>query len=160
MAGPPPKGKASESIEPEIEGPLIYVGAVDENCWFVNSHTAGISIEWLVDSGAGHSLVDIHKFMEIDPARRPSMRDCPFRLKGAGGETLKVYGEVNLEVKLGQCWYEIPVVVAELGNFEGLLGIRYLRSASECRMDFVRGILSVDDHKIPLHEKIKIAYPT
>ena len=72
-------------------------------------------------------------------------------MRGAGGDSLKVYGKVVLEVMLGRYWYEIPTVVADLGNRDGLLGIRYLRLANECQMDFIRGILSVDDNKIQLH---------
>ena len=153
MAGPPPKGKATEMVDERNSGPLIYVRAIDGDCWFLDGHTAGVNIEWLVDSGAGHSLIDFTKFMEIAPAKRPSLRPCPFRLRGAGGEALKVYGEMTLEVMLGRCWYEVPTIVAELGNLEALLGIGYLRSASECQMDFVRGILSVDNNKIQLHER-------
>ena len=133
------------------KGPLVYVRSTDDDCWFLNGHTVGLDIEWLVDSGAGHSLIDFQKFMQIDPTKRPCIEPCPIRLRGAGGESLKVYGEVVLEVMLGRYWYEIPTVVADLGNLEGLLGIRYLRSANECQMDFIRGILSVDDNKIQLH---------
>ena len=71
--------------------------------------------------------------MQIDPTQRPCIEPCPIRLKGAGGETLKVYGEVVLEVMLGRYWYEIPTVIEDLGNLEGLLGMCYLRSANECQ---------------------------
>ena len=81
MAGPSPKDKATEMVDKRNSGPLIYVRAIDGDCWFLDGHTAGVNIEWLVDSGAGHSLIDYTKFMEIAPAKRPSLRPCPFRLR-------------------------------------------------------------------------------
>ena len=69
---------------------MIYVRAVDDDCWFLKGYTCGLDVEWLVDSGAGHSLIDYVKFMEIDPVKRPSLQACPFRLIGAGGDCLFV----------------------------------------------------------------------
>ena len=69
MAGPLPKGIAGDLSLNDEKGPLIYVRSTDDDCWFLNGHTAGLDIEWLVDSGAGHSLIDFQKFMQIDPTK-------------------------------------------------------------------------------------------
>ena len=64
-----------------------------------------------------------------------------------------MYGEVTLDVRLAQIDFSIPLVVADLGGLQGILGNRFIRSADDVDFDLRRGTMSVGSEVYYLHER-------
>ena len=130
-----------------------YVRALNDDSWYVQGSIGADTVEWLIDSGAGPNLLDYRRYNTLDPATRPSLLEYPTELLAAGGTQLRVYGEANVEVRFGSLDFAIPVVVADLGDLQGILGNRFIRSAEDVTFDLRKGTMTVGEQVCYLHER-------
>ena len=130
-----------------------YVRALSDDSWFVHGLIGTNSVEWLIDSGAGPSLLDYGVYTSLDPSIRPSLMEYSVSLLAAGGAPLKVYGQIAVEVKFGKTEFVIPLVVTDLGGLQGILGNMFIRSAEDVEFDLRRGTMSMGSEVYYLHER-------
>ena len=130
-----------------------YVRALSDDSWFVHGLIGTDSVEWLIDSGAGPSLLDYGVYTSLDPSIRPSLMEYSVSLVAAAGAPLKVYGQIAVEVKFGKTEFVIPLVVTDLGGLQGILGNMFIRSAEDVEFDLRRGTMSMGSEVYYLHER-------
>ena len=119
-----------------------------KECWYVHSEVTGQNIKWLIDTGASPNVLNWETFRELSESQGIQMEDSDAHLKAADGNDLKVHGETKLQVQLGEDVFLIPVVVAELGGLQGMLGMDFL---SQCVIDSQHGRLLREQSEISLH---------
>ena len=104
------------------DGNQGYVRALSDDSWYLHGPIGSKTVEWLIDSGAGPNLLDYGVYASLDASKRPRLVKYAANLLAAGGTQLKVNGEVVAEVRFGEFDLTIPVVIADLGGLEGILG--------------------------------------
>ena len=81
----------------------------------------GISVDALVDSGAGVSVIQ-RRWLEAQPIDSWVLRPSFVRLKGITGEYIPADGEVTLSLQIGQCIKFVSFVVVSDLNMQVILG--------------------------------------
>ena len=130
-----------------------YVRSLSDGSWYIYGSIGAGTVEWLIDSGAGPSLLDYGVYRALDPEIRPDLLECVTNLLAAGGAPLKVYGQIAVEVKFGKTEFVIPLVVTDLGGLQGILGNMFIRSAEDVEFDLRRGTMSMGSDVYYLHER-------
>ena len=130
-----------------------YVRSLSDGSWYIYGSIGAGTVEWLIDSGAGPSLLDYGVYRALDPEIRPDLLECVTNLLAAGGAPLKVYGQIAVEVKFGKTEFVIPLVVTDLGGLQGILGNMFIRSAEDVEFDLRRGTMSMGSEVYYLHER-------
>ena len=130
-----------------------YVRALSDDSWYVHGSIGPEIVEWLIDSGAGPSLLDYGVYTSLKPETRPNLVEYSTNLLAAGGTQLKVYGEITIGVTFGKLDFPISLVVADLGGLQGILGSRFIRSAEDVVFDLKKGTMVVGSEVCYLHEK-------
>ena len=130
-----------------------YVRSLSDGSWYIYGSIGAGTVEWLIDSGAGPSLLDYGVYRALDPEIRPDLLECVTNLLAAGGAPLKVYGQIAVEVKFGKTAFVIPLVVTDLGGLQGILGNMFIRSAEDVEFDLRRGTMSMGSEVYYLHER-------
>ena len=130
-----------------------YVRSLSDGSWYIYGSIGAETVEWLIDSGAGPSLLDYGVYRALDPEIRPDLLECVTNLLAAGGAPLKVYGQIVVEVKFGKTEFVIPLVVTDLGGLQGILGNMFIRSAEDVEFDLRRGTMSMGSEVYYLHER-------
>ena len=100
-----------------------------ENCIFVGSELCHEQCDWLVDTGASVCLLHIELYEKILPCDRPPLDDCEVTCLTADGKTcMKVLGSCTVTVSMASRDFNIPVIVAELGDIDAILGMPFFRA--------------------------------
>lgn len=107
-------------------------------------------LELLIDTGSVKNVISYEYYKSLDVQKRPALEKSEIILVAAGGESMNVYGEVNLEVKIAGNIFCIAVVVADLEGMDGLLGIKFL-GGEGCSIDVENGILTFKNKQIFMH---------
>ena len=71
------------------------------------------------------------------------------RLTTASGQELETFGEVDISLKIGKTTTLQTLVVADLGNCQGILGLDFLEKNS-CLLNLAGGVLEIKGRSIPL----------
>ena len=102
-----------------------------------------IPISWLVDTGAAPNVLNWNVYNRLHDITKPTIRESNCSLYAAGGEKLKVYGETDIEVCIGRSVFTLTVVVADLENLDGILGMKFL-TEEMCIFDAYHGSLQIN----------------
>ena len=140
-------------MDDRIGSDNAYVRALSDDSWYVHGSIGPEIVEWLIDSGAGPSLLDYGVYTSLKPETRPNLVEYSTNLLAAGGTQLKVYGEITIDVTFGKMDFPISLVVADLGGLQGILGGRFIRSAEDVVFDLKKGTMVVGSEVCYLHEK-------
>ena len=98
-------------------------------------------VEWLIDSGANPNLLSTKVYREIPDDIRPPLKPVETRLMAANGDNIATHGQTRIDLHLNGATFSVLVIVADIGDTAGILGMRFLREAS-CTMEFDTGVLS------------------
>ena len=142
--------KCDQTLRDDDKG---YVRALTDDSWYVHGSIGVEVIEWLVDSGAGPNLLDHGIYHALSPEAKPVLMECETNLLAAGGTKLKVYGQVTANVKFGNTDFVLPLVVADLGGLQGILGNKFIRTADDVTFDLRKGTMLVGSDVLYLHER-------
>ena len=80
------------------------------------------------------------------------LHPCEVNFCLADGSSMDVLGEFMAEIRLGKSTYKHPVLVANLGTLQGLLGLDFV-DVLQPKLDFSRGILEVGSQKIRMQRE-------
>ena len=100
------------------------MNVVDGSALYVQGHAEDTSVEWLIDSGCGPTLLSMKCFAKMKS--QPRLQPCKGALTSVDGSPIKVYGEADIEVHLGTLRRRHPVIVADILN-DGLVGCELLQ---------------------------------
>ena len=112
-----------------------------EKCWFYSAVVGSGPAEFLIDSEAEITLLDIAVFKSIRDG--PTLKPCDVQLSVANGRQIEVFGEVLLPITLDSVTVEHHTVVC---NLSGKIGIT----------DHRNGTLHMSDYNktLVLHRKV------
>ena len=105
----------------------------------------------LVDTGSATSLLSRKIFDQIKNSGEP-LRPTEARLSTASGNPMNVFGEVDVGLRVARMFTTRTVVIAELGDIEGILGLDYLEE-NKAIFDIVEGCLYTRNGDIKLHRE-------
>ncbi|CAG2224863.1 Retrovirus-related Pol polyprotein from transposon 297 [Mytilus edulis] len=132
--------------------PSIKVNPIKQNGLFASVKVGLNKGSFLLDTGAVVSCVSKAKLDEfnIDELK---VQDILTSLTTAGGQELKVHGQVTLEFFIQGIPFTHDFVIAELDDLEGILGIDFLE-ANEAQINISKSLLIMpDDSTIKLHKQ-------
>jgi len=126
--------------------------AASAQCYYVNSSICDIFVSWLVDTGAMPNVLDSKVYDRIkcgtDKALQPTKAD----LRTADGNALNLYGETDIDIVIGGHHYSVHIVVADLGELDGILGMSFLGGES-CVIDTANGELKLSGRRVLMHKQ-------
>ena len=70
----------------------------------------------------------------------------------ANGETMRAAGEVVTDLVVGGLRVSGPIVVANIGSLQGVIGLDFLEKLG-AQINLKKGTLQIDDHTIVMHKK-------
>ena len=120
--------------------------------WYIDCVIFDQSLPFLIDSGASCSLIDKALYDTF-------LKDSSVRLKPveqsfvlADGSGLKVYGQVQVDLEIGDRLIAQELVVAELGATSAILGLDFLEN-NDAALRPSRGHLLIGDGSIPAYRE-------
>ena len=111
-----------------------------DDCLFLRAKVGDRFVEWLVDSGANPNLLSVKVFEQLPPAEKAGLRPVHTRLLAANGENIVTYGQAIVDVRLEGAIFSVPVIIADIGDMAGILGMKFLRE-TDCSIAFKAGLL-------------------
>ena len=111
-----------------------------DDCLFLRAKVSDVLVEWLVDSGANPNLLSVRVFNKLPPAEKAGLIPVKTRLLAANGENIVTYGQAIVDVRLEGAIFSVPVIIADIGDMAGILGMRFLRD-TDCSIAFKAGLL-------------------
>ncbi|CAG2194353.1 unnamed protein product [Mytilus edulis] len=132
--------------------PSIKVNPIKQNGLFASVKVGLNKGSFLLDTGAVVSCVSKAKLGEFNIDELKG-QDILTPLTTAGGQELKVHGQVTLEFFIQGIPFTHDFVIAELDDLEGILGIDLLE-ANEAQINYSKSLLIMpDDSTIKLHKQ-------
>ena len=104
----------------------------------------------LVDTGLATSLLSRKIFNQMNSGE--PLRPTEARLSTASGNPMNVFGEVDVGLRVARMFTTRTVVIAELADIEGILGLDYLED-NKAMFDIVEGCLYTRNGAIKLHRE-------
>ncbi len=121
-----------------------------DGSWYMPLDLGGISMDFLVDSGANPNLLSYDAFTALPLAMQSLMSPISTTIVAANDEFITTYGQITLRFtsKKGP-EFETTFIVAEIGPIHGILGMRFLR-AENASLDFASGVLCCGQYRLQL----------
>ena len=108
---------------------------------FLPLNIDGVCLHFLVDSGTSKSLINAERFLTSLSQYEEDVQAPSTQLVAANGEYMSIRGELELPLEINGAFFMTNVIVTELGQLDGILGLNFLR-AYDMSLDLGRGILS------------------
>ena len=120
-----------------------------DTCWYVTGLIGKLSVNLLVDTGSATSLLSVETFKKIKGADS-ILRPTDARLSTASGKPMDVSGEADIHLRIGGIVYPRTVVIADLGEMEGILGLDFLED-NQALIDVAAGYIQTAEGQVILH---------
>lgn len=146
--------ETSPGLIERVQNFVVGVGSVmtqspPDSTWHLSAHIGGVSVEFLVDSGANPNLLCMEVFRKLPQEIRARLQPAKTKLMAANDRLIATHGEIELSFSLqGQIFQEV-FIVADLGPLQGILGMRFLRGAN-AYMGFREGVLCCGELRLQL----------
>ena len=99
-----------------------------------------------MDCGADPNILSARVFEKLSSAVKASMQPANVQLVAANGKGIVTHGQVTIPIHLEEATLLVPVIVADIGETAGILGMKFLREA-DCSIAFLKGILRCGDRE-------------
>ena len=141
-------------MEPSAEGRKTTNLQKDrgEACWLLPVTIHGVSMNFLVDTGANKTLMNHPTFKENLPDFTHALKTETLKMVAANDTAIEVYGEIELEFEIRHKTFPIMVTIAKLPNVDGILGMDFLRRQN-ILLDVGGGFVQIDGQSIPMIDK-------
>ena len=117
------------------------VSSGSDSTWYLPTAIEGVTVKFLVDSGANPNLLSVEIFRELSDQARARLVPTQTKLIAANDRAITTYGQILLEFTAeGGYTFREVFLVADVGPVEGILGMRFLRSC-DAYMGFRDGVL-------------------
>jgi transposase InsO family protein len=125
---------------------------IGERCWLLPVVVAGTRLDFLVDSGATKSLMDTSVFERCFPGKIKDLHQPNEAMFAANDTLIELAGEGEIVMNVGKKKFPITVVLANLGNLDGILGMDFLRRKG-ISLDLGEGVLKADAWSVYLTDR-------
>ena len=105
----------------------------------------------LIDTGSAVTLISEKIFNNLGLGNS-DLSELSSILTTADGETMSVLGQITVKITIGGKTYNHPVVVAELGDISGILGLDFM-SENEIVIDTSKGTLRSPEFLVQLRSR-------
>ena len=119
--------------------------------FYVTGHAENISVDWLVDTGCTITILSERRFSALKDEERPVLSTYEKELKSVDDENLKVLGQIECNIEIGNRLFQHTCVVANIAN-DGLLGFDFMKK-HEVVIDFARNQISCEGKTLPARFK-------
>ena len=109
-------------------------------------------MNWLIDTGASTTVLNSRQYHDIADEFKPALQPVEVTLRAVDGSPLKISGKTNVDVALGNQVFDVLVIVADLGNLDGIIGMNFL-SEHGAVIDTFLGSLKLANHEILMHRE-------
>ena len=142
-----------EPLSVQISRPLPYqLKLMPGLSWFLPARVNGIRIDMLVDTGAECTLIHKLKWEEIAKTDSEQYKLSPSgALELADGSGMEVAGEFVGSLYIGGQTYTGRIIVANIGNLSGVLGLNFLEKIN-AKIDLQHGELELPGHTVIMHK--------
>ncbi|CAC5382207.1 unnamed protein product [Mytilus coruscus] len=139
-------------INVESTTPIVHLNQLSGSCLYVKAEINSTPCKLLVDTGSPVCVISSKLFntMEID---KTELQKTDTALYTADGTKLVVKGQVNVQVKLGTEIFKQNVIVVNIEELAGILGMDYLEK-QDVEIKIGKRVLEIKRQNIPL-EKVK-----
>ena len=93
-----------------------------------------------MNCGADPNILSARMFERLSNAVKASMQPTNVKLVAANGKGIITHGRVTIPIHLEETTLLVPVLVEDIGEKAGILGMKFLREA-DCSIVFSTGIL-------------------
>lgn len=124
-----------------VDRPNIILAIVNKSCWFANVILENIGISMLVDTGSAVTLVSKRIFEKLDTGSN-KLSEVACTLTTADGDRMKILGQTQLALQVGDKTFCQNVIIADLGDIQGILGMDFL-AANAATIDTGRGSMKI-----------------
>ena len=132
----------SQNIE-NVDGPIDgFVEVLSSSCWHVQGTIEKLHADFLVDTGSTYTVIDKDFYELIPEFERPPLQPIKLKLKSANGEMLRVYGQADLNLGIGNHCFKYPVKVVALGDRTAILGLDFMNQ-EDCVLHLAHGLLQI-----------------
>jgi hypothetical protein len=124
-----------------------------ERCWFVTVLVECYPVSMLVDTGAGRTMIHdwiLKKLLSINPSMVTFPSDV--RLITASGDVMSTSKLIQVQIQGGVFITTSMVLVADLGDLQGVIGMDFLQQYSSS-LEFSLGRISLGDEVLYLHRE-------
>ena len=136
------------SVSDSVVKSTCFVRSADDRSWFVQSLVYRRHCNWLIDTAAGYNILNIRVFKQL--RYKPKLSFTTVTLVTAGGKKIHIFGETRITVVISGHRFSVPVIVADLGVLNGILGMQFL-TEQKCSLDTFHGKLYTNNNHILLH---------
>ena len=143
-----------EKIERPLEG---VVEVISSTGWYVPGKLQGVPTDFLIDSGSTYTIIDEELYEGLPENVKTPLEPLEMVLRSANGEILKVLGQTNMQLEIGNQTFQYPVKVVALGDNSAILGLDFM-SDEECVVYMGNGIMQIGSKsvRIRLHKQSEI----
>ena len=110
------------------------------SCWYLRGKVENLEVDWLMDCGANPNILSVNVYKSLPVTGKAALQPVNVILVAANGENIVTYGQTNISLQLEGTTFNIPVIIADIGETSGILGMTFLRDA-DCNIAFKSGVL-------------------
>ena len=115
--------------------------------WYVVGYIGVHPVNFLIDSGAQISLINKSEYDKLSDKCKGPLQRVKHSLSAANGDNIHVYGQTTLRVVLDRIAYQCTLIVADMGNLPGLLGLNFLKE-NDAILHCATGDLQLGAHQL------------
>ena len=121
--------------------------------FYVEGQVENLKVTFTVDTGATRTLISDKMYNKLDERSRPELRPVKVNLLNACGSKMKVLGEAQFKVNLGDTQIMHRIIVAGISD-EGLLGMDIMQDGPWGPIDILlsRGALRLGRRDVKGHQ--------
>lgn len=144
----------NENLLPKVVNrPNIVLAAINRNCLFARIKIETFEISMLVDTGSAVTLVSDRVFNKL-VNKDTKLAEVACTLTTADGDQMEIMGQTQLALQLGDKVFCQNVIVAKLGDIQGILGMDYL-AANGITIDTGKGVMKSTNFEVELSNQLK-----
>lgn len=129
--------KVDENLERPKSSFKIF--SISQSCWFADVKVNNTSIDMLVDTGADVTLISSKLYFDLG-FKKSVLKPVSRKLTTADGDPMEILGMIIIPMLFSEQIIVHPVIVANLGELDGILGIDFL-SQNKVSIDTANGVL-------------------
>lgn len=134
------------NLDKNVRPNSFRLAAISQHCWFIKVSIGNSDIKMLVDTGSAVTLLSKQIF---DSLRNVELENESSILTTADGEPMTVIGRCTMNLCIANDEFSQSVMVADLGNLEGILGLDFL-ARNHVTFDTGKGVLRFKNFDLAL----------
>ncbi|CAC5367719.1 unnamed protein product [Mytilus coruscus] len=137
-------------INVESTTPIVHLNQFSGSCLYVKAEINSTQCKLLVDTGSPVCVISSKLFNTMD-VDKTELQKTDTALYTADGTKLVVKGQVNVQVKLGTEIFKQNVIVANIEELAGILGMDYLET-QDVEIQIGKRVLKIKGKNVPLEK--------